>query len=134
MRVRALPLLLTLMLLVSIGCQPLKYEKTFNLMPLETKDITFSAPSYAQKVMVTITPTNTGVSAYLCKSVDYPQVNKALDSEKEPPASLLLGSRVSKSGAESYSFEATVPAKTEYILALKNSKKTTEVKVLLVGR
>jgi hypothetical protein len=121
-------------LLSLVGCQKLNFEKTYNMQPLEVRDLIFTAPAYQQKVTVTITTTTAGVSSYLCKEDDQTRVMLSLNADKQPPASLLLGSRVSEHGAESYQFEATVPAKTPYVLLLKAGKQATEVKVKVVGR
>lgn len=133
MPARSLAPLLALPLLLA-GCQRLNYESTLTLEPLSVREIAFSPPAYTQRLTVTITPTNTGVSSYLVKSADKTQVDRALQAEKEPAASLLLGSRVSKGAAETYSFDASVPAKTEYVLMLKGGPKSTEVKVKVAGR
>lgn len=135
MPVRPLALtLLATLLFTAAGCQRLNYKSSFKLEPLTVREVDFSAPAYEQRVTVTITPTNGAVSGYLIKSADKTAVGEALDREKDPAASLLLGSRVSKGGAETYSFDATVPAKTPYSLLLKADKKSTEVKVSVVGR
>lgn len=122
------------LLSVTAGCQRLNYQKTFTLTPLIVQQIDFSEPAYAQKLAVTIQPTTGSVSAYLVKSADAERVERALQSDKEPPASLLLASRVSRGAAEEYTFEATVPAKTAYTLLLKGGSKPTEVKVSVIGR
>jgi hypothetical protein len=124
-------------ILVASGCQKLNFEKTYNVgQNLVSEQIIFSAPAYDQKVTVTIEPVSGPVSAYLMKSSDHKAVDDALNHQKEPSPSLLLGSRVSpKNGpAEAYSFDATVPAKTEYVLLLKAGLKSTEVKVKVVGK
>jgi hypothetical protein len=128
-------LLLAALLAAAAGCQKLTYEKTIHLDPGEVYEIEFSAPSYQQKVTVTIDPKTSGVSAYLLKSSDKAAVKGVLNKVKggEPPASALLASRVSSGGPEKYTFEATAPAKTEYMLLLKSSK-STDVTVKLVGR
>jgi hypothetical protein len=98
--------------------------------------IIFSAPAYEQKVTVTIEPKSAPVSAYLIKSSDEKAVVVALLREKQPAPSLLLGGRAApnKGPAKAYSFDATVPAKTEYILLIKGGLKSTEVKVKVVGK
>jgi hypothetical protein len=126
--------LLSLVLALASGCQRLNFSKTYTLSPLVVQEITFDPPAYAQKVSVTITPTSAGVSAYLIKAADMQAVDRALQADKEPAASMLLASRVSKAAAETYTFEATIPAKTEYSLLLKGGTKSTDVKVSVVGR
>jgi hypothetical protein len=116
------------------GCQRLNYAKKFTLGPMAVQQIDFTAPAYEQKVKVTITPTSGGVSGYLMKADDAMAVERSLQAGKEPAASLLLGSRVSQGSAETYSFEATVPAKVAYALLLKVQAKGTEVSVAVVGR
>jgi len=122
------------LLALAAGCQRLNFSKTYDLGPLEVKELEFDAPAYAQRLTVTVTPTSSGVSAYLMKAADKDAVDRALQGDKEPAASLLLASRVSKGAAETYSFEATVPAKTAYTLLIKPGPKPTQVKVTVVGR
>src|SRR5437773_15843 len=130
MRTRLLVVLvLPLAFLAGVGCQRVRYENTYTLNPHDSQELTLDAPAYSQRVTVTIVPTSGPVSAYLVKSADLLAVKAKLDAEKEPDASLLLGSRVSKDRAEEYTFEATVPAKTEYTLIVKAGKATTDVKV-----
>lgn len=134
MPTRLLALLLFAALALTAGCQRLNYKSSPKLDPLTVHAIDFTAPAYEQRLTVSVAPVNAGVSAYLIKSADKEAVSQALDAEKEPAASLLLGSRVSKGAAETYTFDATVPAKTPYSLLLKGGKKSTEVKVSVVGR
>jgi hypothetical protein len=126
--------LLAVCLGVAGGCQKLNYEKSHKLEAHSLYDIEFSAPTYQQKVSVTIMPEASAVSAYLCKEADKDKVKNAIDTGKPPPAELLLASKVSEGAVEPYSFEATVPRGTAYVLVLKGGKKATEVKVKLVGR
>lgn len=127
--------LLVAVLLAGIsGCQKLRFEKTYDLSAGVPHSLEFDPPAYQQRVTVTITPTAAGVSAYLCKESDAREVTKVLEAVKgEPRASALLGSRVSKGEAETYTFEATVPAKTAYTLLLK-SLRATQVRVEVIGR
>ncbi len=136
MRTRFSLLALLAALLAATGCQKLNYSKTVSVpMAVVREGIIFSPPAYEQKVTVTIEPQSAAVSAYLIKSSNQEAVEKFLDTNKEVPADLLLGSKVSKGdNPETYSFEATVPAKIEYVLLLKGGKKSTEVKVKVVGR
>jgi hypothetical protein len=134
MRNRPFLLFVLAALLLAGGCQKLNFEQTISLKPIVVKEYSFDAPAYQQKVTVTVAPVTTGVSAYLCKESDKDAVERALQAEKEPAASQLLGSRVSKGGPDTYSFDATIPAKTSYTLFLKGGPKETEVKLKVVGR
>ena len=127
-------LLLAALLVGLAGCQKLNYSKTFTLGPGNMEDLHFDPPAYNQRVTVTIAPTNGAVSAYLVKESDFDKVSASLKRNAEPAASLVLGSRVSRGVAEEYSFEASVPAKTEYALVIKCDMKQTDVKVTVVGR
>jgi hypothetical protein len=122
------------LLVPTAGCQRLNYTKKFTLGPMAVQKVDFSAPAYEQKLKVTVTPTGGPVSAYLTKADDAQAVERFLDGGKEPPASLLLGSRVSQGSAETYSFDATVPAKVEYTLLLRAQAKGTDVSIAVVGR
>lgn len=123
-------------LVLLAGCQRLNFESTYKVGPGEVKPLEFDPPRYAQKLSVTVTPTAAPVSAYVVKKGDVDAVEKALYAQKEPSASLLLGSRVSSgTEAETYSFDASVPPGTEYSLLLSNqSRKPTDVKVQVKGR
>lgn len=127
-------LAVAVVLVPTAGCQRLNYSAKFTLGPMAVKELTFTPPAYDQKLKVTITPTSGAVSAYLMKADDAMAVERSLQAGKEPPAALLLGSRVSQGNAETYSFEATVPAKVEYALMLKVHAKGTDVSVAVVGR
>jgi hypothetical protein len=134
MRIRLLAVAL-LVGLFAAGCQKLSFEKTMEVpMGIVAAGLEFSPPTYKQSVTVTIEPQSASVSAYLVKTEEKDAVEKALFSDKEPPAAAVLGSRVSTGATETYSFDATVPAKQGYTLLLKgNKKKSTEVKVKVVG-
>lgn len=137
MRSGLLGSLLVVALLTSVlGCQRVTYNKSFNLSPGEVlQGPSFSPPTYAQRVSITITPSGAPVSAYVCKTSDDEAVRKALDAvNKEPDAALLIASRVSNQSAETYTLEASIPAKTGYTLWLRNGTKSNEVKVNLVGK
>jgi hypothetical protein len=133
-KARRLACLLVLGVCALGGCQRINFEKETDIDPGGTKAWDFTAPQYEQKVLVTINPTGGAVSAYLCKEDDRPRVEMALMANKAPPASVVLGGRESKDKAESYSFEATIPAKTPYSLVVATSKRDAKVKVKLVGR
>jgi hypothetical protein len=133
MRTRLSVLFVLAGLLMTAGCQRLNYDKSFSLQPMSTQQIDFDPPSYSQKLSVSITPDKAGVSAYLIKTADKAAVLKVLDAEKEPEASQLLASKVSKGAAETYTLDASVPAKTGYTLILKTVK-PTDVKVKVTGR
>lgn len=134
MRKGVLAALLVGVALAATGCQRLNYSKKFKLGPVAVQPIHFGAPAYEQKVKVTIAASGAAVSAYLVKSDDAPKVELALNGSKEPAASLLLGSRVSRGNPETYSFEATAPAKVPYTLLLRSDPRPCEVTVTVVGR
>lgn len=124
------------MLVGALGCQRLNFQKQVDLTMGEVAAFNFTPPAYAQKVIVTVAPTDAGVSAYIAKTDDDTAMRSALDKVRaEPAASLLLASRVSKDAPETYTIEATIPAKTAYTLYLRGGlKKGTSVKLSLVGR
>jgi hypothetical protein len=136
MRSRFLALAVLGSLLTTNGCQKLNVEKTVNVqMGIPQEAFTVDPPRYQQKVTVTVEPQAASVSAYLIKSEEKDAVEKALQSDKDPPDAAVLGSRISKGDTEIYSFDATVPAKQGYTLMLKgNKKKSTDVKIKLVGK
>jgi hypothetical protein len=125
---------LTVAALAPLAPRTMTFEKTYEIEPLEARSLVLSAPPRQQKVTVTVTPTGGPVSAYLCKEDDHARVEQALLAGKTPPPSVVLAGRRSKDKAESYSFEATVPARTPYAVVLATGKRSAVVKVKLVGR
>jgi hypothetical protein len=136
MRTRLLALACFAGLLSAAGCQKLNVEKTINVpMGITQEAFSVDPPRSQQKVTVTIEPQSASVSAYLVKTEEKEAVDRALFNDKEPPASGVLGSRISTGDSpETYSFDATVPAKQGYTILLKgNKKKSTDVKIKVVG-
>jgi hypothetical protein len=120
--------------LLVAGCQKLADERTVKVAPMDIYKISFSAPSYKQKVTATVAPEGAAVSAYLVKDSDVEAVEKALNAEKEPEGAPLLSGKVSKGDPETYTLEAEAPAGTAYTLILKGGAKQAEVKLKVVGR
>ncbi len=116
------------------GCQRLNVNESYTLNPMEIKELTITAPAYEQRVRVTVTPSGGGVLAFLVKESDSGAANRYINANKEPPPSLILGKGGSLESADAYSFDATVPAKTDYSLILQVGSKRTDVKVSIVGR
>jgi hypothetical protein len=119
---------------MATGCQRMKEERTVTIAPGGSHALEFSAPSYSQKVTVTVSPSGGSVSAYLVKTSEFSAVDSALDVGKPPPADAVFARKESKDQAEEYSLEATIPAKTEYTLLLRAGPKGADVKVKVVGR
>jgi hypothetical protein len=122
---------LGLALLLLGGCQPVNFEQTYDLNPVQNlaKGAGFQAPRYEQKVKVTITPSEAGLSAYLIKD---PDLKLADNPPERVPPDLILASKVG-AGKEEFTLEATVPAKTPYTVLLYPNRKMT-AKVKLTGR
>ena len=129
-------ILCSLVLASLAGCQRLSWSATNpDLGPKGVATYEFSAPAYEQRVTVSVKPDDAAVSAYLVKESDKDAVAKILDAiSSEPPANLVLGSRASEGEPETYSFDATVPAKVPYVLFLRGGKKTTSVNVTVTGK
>jgi hypothetical protein len=119
--------------LLAAGCQRLNFDETFTVDAQGAVARGFTAPRYAQKVTVTVTPTGGPVSAYLVKDPDGKYVD-TLNAHNKPPADEVIGSKESLDKAETYSFEANVPAKTAYTLVVYAEKGKAEVRVQVVGR
>jgi hypothetical protein len=135
MRVRTLFPGVTLVLVALSGCQRLNYEKTHSLPATSSLPLEFDAPRYSQKLTVTVKPTAGPVAAYLCAKENYEKVDRlATLTNKEPPGDLVFGGARGKGDDEEISFEATVPAKTEFVLLLVNHGKKNEATVKVVGR
>lgn len=134
MRVRTVLLALAVGLAALSGCQKLTYEKTYTIPGGETEEFTIDAPRYDQKVTVSVSPSKGPVSAWLVKASGLEKARQAVQRKKEPPEELVLGKQLSTTKAD-LSFEATVPAKTEYSLLMKNAgSEASEVTVKVVGR
>jgi len=135
MRTRLLALALFAGLLSAAGCQKLNVEKTVNVpMGITQEAFSVDPPRSQQKVTVTIEPQSASVSAYVVKTEEKDAVDKALFNDKEPPASAVLGSRISTGEPETYSFDATVPAKQGvHHPAQGQQKKSTDVKIKVVA-
>jgi hypothetical protein len=126
---RTFPLWLALPLLAS-GCQPINFDQTYTIPAGGVQSAAFGPPRYAQKIKVTITPSDGPVTAYVVKDPDQkfgdtPPVNK-------PTADLVLASK-DPTKTEEYTLETTIPAKTPYAVLLYATKRTG-VKVKITGR
>jgi hypothetical protein len=122
---------LLLLALLAAGCQRLNYDETVTIPTHSVKAVLFSAPKYAQKVTVTITPKGGAVNAYLVKDPDgkYEDPNPT----SKPKADEILAEKETDK-AEAFTFEANIPAKTAYTLLLYTEKDKAEVRVQVVGR
>jgi hypothetical protein len=127
--------ILAVLFLALSGCAPLKHEETIDLTPGMVWDRKIDPPTYQQHLTVSIKSDKGGVEAYVVKTADLEAVRKTLGViGKTPETDVLLGSHEAGEGPEDYSFEATIPAKTEYAVVLRGAKKTTKVTLSLVGR
>jgi hypothetical protein len=115
--------------LLTAGCQRLNEERTLSLMPGEFKSLSFSPPSYEQKLTVQVSSPGAPVSVWLGRESDTEAAQDKLQKEKSPDASL-----AGKEKAEDITLEATIPAKTGYALYIRAEQKKAEVKVKVTGR
>lgn len=115
-------------LLLTGGCQPLKYEKSLTVDAGDIQTLTFDPPRYEQKLKVQVSSPGSPVSVYLVRESEAQAVQQDLNFGKAP-ASPLAG----KDKAEEITLEATIPAKTGFALVI-HSKKKAEVKVNVTGR
>jgi hypothetical protein len=85
---------------------------------------------------VTVEPEACSVSAYLVKESDAEAAERALAPGKGPPSNLVLAGKTFKprDSRQDFILEATIPAKTPYVLLLNGGSKSTKVKVKVVGR
>jgi hypothetical protein len=135
MRVRTFALAAALALTALTGCQKLNYEKTHSLPATSYLPVEFDPPRYSQKLTVTVKPTAAPVSAYVCAKENVEKIDRLTTlANKEPGADLVFGGARGKGNDEEITFEATVPAKTEFVLLLVNHGKKNEVSVKVVGR
>jgi hypothetical protein len=113
-------------LLLLSGCQRLNFEKEYEIEPFGTQAVNFDPPRYDQKVTVEVKSPGNPLSVYLVKG----DSEKALNSQKN--SSEVLDS---KEKAEELTLNATVAAKTEYTVVLRNlNGKTVKAKVKVTGR
>lgn len=133
MRVRILLVALAVGAAALGGCQKVTFEKSYTMGGMEYQELTFDPPRYDQKVTVTVSPSKGPVSAWLIKADAVNKVKPAIERDKDAPADVIFGKQVSKT-KEELKFEATVPAKTEYMLLIRNGPENNEVSVKVVGR
>jgi hypothetical protein len=111
------------------GCQRLNDERTVSV-PLGTiQAIGYSAPRYEQKLTIQVNSPGAPVTVYLVREEDSNTAQNQLDGSK-PPTAPLAG----KEKVEEATLEATVPAKTGFVLLIRADKKKAEVKVKVTGR
>ncbi|HTU17581.1 MAG TPA: hypothetical protein VMG10_05910 [Gemmataceae bacterium] len=111
------------------GCQRLNDERTFTIPPLAIQLIEYSEPRYQQKVTIHISSPGAPVTAYLVPAKDKDEAQKQMDNNKAPAAPL-----AGKEKAEEITLEATVPAKTAFVLMVRADKKKAEVHIKTTGR
>ena len=118
----AMPPLLT-------GCQRLNDERTVSVSLGDPYSIEYSAPRYEQKVTIQVSSPGAPVSAYLVAEPDRQAAQLLLNQKKTPEKSL-----AGKEKAEEFTLEATVPAKTAFVLLIRADKKEAQVRVKATGR
>lgn len=114
---------------LTAGCQRLNEERTMSLLPGEFKHLSFSPPTYEQKLTVQASSPGAPVSVWLVRESDKEAAQEKLQSDKPPDAPL-----ASKEKAEEITLDATIPAKTGYVLFIRAEQKRAEVKVKVTGR
>ena len=130
------PPLLTAMalaLLILAGCQRLNYEHTFDLDGgIAYHRARFDAPRGDQKVTVTATSTKEPVTVFLVLADDEKEGERAADRRIKPEKAL-----GGQENAKEISFEATIPAKKEFVVFLctaNGAGRITDVKLSVKGR
>ncbi len=111
------------------GCQKLDYEQTLKMEAGDVKSFPVDPPRSEQKVTVTVTSTIAPVNVYLVLEKDQEAALKALDHYQKPVNPL-----ASQEKTQDATLEATVPAKTGYVVLLAGATKDTEVKIKITGR
>lgn len=130
MKMRAcLLLLLTAMLPLTAGCQRLNDERTVTVPTGTIHSLEYSEPRSQQKVTIQIKSPGAPVTVYLVPKKDSEAAQNRLDQGKTPETPL-----AGKEKVEEATLEATVPAKTAYVLLLRADKKKAEVHVKVTGR
>jgi uncharacterized protein YgbK (DUF1537 family) len=119
---------LVCVLLMTVGCQRKLVDKTLEIGVGEVHSFTVDAPQRAQQVIVEATA-DEPVSVYLVLEKDHNAAKDAVQSGKAPADS--LGKEEKKKEVK---FEATVPAKNEYVVLVGGATKKTNVKVKVTGK
>jgi hypothetical protein len=116
-------------MLLLAGCQRLNEERTLHVTVGAVHQIDISPPRFEQKVTARISSPGAPVSAYLVRQADSEAAKNRM-MENKAPATPLAG----KDKAEDITLEATVPAKTGFVLLLRADQKDADVAVKVTGR
>ncbi len=111
------------------GCQRLTYEHSVKVPPFGVHRIEFDAPKYAQKLTIEAHSPSSPVSVYLVRQEDSSAAQDQLENDKKPNAPL-----ASMDKSEDIALEASVPAKTAFVLLIRAEQKAAEVRVKVTGR
>lgn len=122
-----------LALLTLLGCQRLNYEQTYSLDEgVAYQTAKFDAPRGDQRLTVTATSTKEPVNVFIVLAEDENEGIRAV-SRRTNPKKVLGG----QENAKEISFDATIPAKKEFILFVctaKGARRITDVKISVKGR
>ncbi len=111
------------------GCQRLTYENSVKVPPFGVHRIEFDPPKYAQKLTVEAHSPGSPISVYIVRQEESSAAQEQLENDKKPNAPL-----ASMDKSEDITLEASVPAKTAFVLLIRAEKKTAEVRVKVTGR
>ena len=118
----AMPPLLT-------GCQRLNDERTVSVSLGVVNSIEYDPPRYEQKLTIDIHSPGSPVTVYLVRKENMEAAQTRMEQNKA-----LEGPLAGKEKTEEATLEATVPAKTGFVLLIRADKKKAEVHIKTTGR
>jgi hypothetical protein len=123
--------LMALVVPLGAGCQRLEVERAVTVDPGTIRSISVDPPRGEQKVAVVVISPGVPVDVSVVTQNEQEAVKKTLEAGKRPDASKLLSGQEK---VENAVLEATVPARTGFMIFLSGARKSTDVKVKITGR
>jgi hypothetical protein len=118
-----------LAVLLAPACQRLNYEKSFEIDADDVQAVLIDPPRSDQKVSISVSATGSPVDVYVVLEKDKPAAMKRLKDFQKPENTLAAKEKV-----QSDTLEATVPAKSGFVVLLANAKKTAQVQLKITGK
>jgi len=129
---RLLPVVGAIALLAATGCKKINIEKSYDLEPGDNsnKILIIDPPSREQQIVVTATSSEANIGVLILKGNDEKAIEQKPEKLRSEGAIL-----AEKSGEKTITLEATIPAKTPYMVmvSLMENKKSA-VKLTVKGK